>query len=453
MTSVPISRISLHVPETQRPLWATALLLFLGFLVLFVATSLFNLWVANRELIAWWYQGSKNQPYHRYMSIWLVLAQSAQGLTALLLLLQVFYSRNTTLTTAQANFMRQKLFPLRRRTDAKAEQVGILTPDQLCDSVLLYADDQDLAFDAWLETASPKRRAGTRRDKDDPAKSAPLTFEAIQPSTTAQGLSYWDYTGHAQPLKGEAAAEVFGVFPSYRVAGFVDWRGCIQSWANGGLARARAEGASSFAAPLRSHWVWMQNGGPPGAPGADMLVLKDLLGQEDESAWWDIEAQPDNFLARYGVRMNSPLVIAFVNQKAYFEGVSYDIDATAFSNLVGANESGSSAGGWVGLLKGFSDEKTSDDFQNLVFRSVDLNASTAPPIPCNVGFNMAIAGSSSFFSGALASLLMLPSDAARAALAAGESGVFGVWGGFAAAVALVAVSVGLTLGQAANSCG
>jgi hypothetical protein len=445
-----ISRIRLHLPQPQRPLWASVLLLFLWALLLAVGTTLFSLWFGNRELIAWWHDGSLGKPYNRYMSIWLVLSQGTGGITALLQLLQLFYARNSRLTDAQAAFMRQKLLPLRRRmadvpkpddkTKLERRQVGILTPDQLCDSILLFADDKDDAFDAWLQKAVPKRKAGLRADKDDPTRAYLLSF-AEAPQKSKDGEPYWDYTGQEQPLEGEGA-DVFGVYPQYKASGFVDWRGCIQSWANGGL---------KFSGTRKSYWVWMRSGGQ-GAPGADMLVLKDLNGVNDESLWWDVAAQPDNVLARYGIPMQSPLVIAFVNQTAYFDKVYYDIDATAFSNLVGATRSGSSAGGWVGLLNGFSDSNSSDDFQNQIFKDVDSNRSLTPDGPCQKGLKIAAAVSTGLFATITASFFAYPkAEAVERALAAGESrlSIYKVFGG-----ALIAslLGVGLSVFQAAQSC-
>ena len=447
-----ISRIRLHLPQPQRPLWAWVLLLFLWALLLAVGTTLFSLWFGNRELIAWWHDGSLGKPYNRYMSIWLVLSQGNGGITALLQLLQLFYSRNSRLTDAQAAFVRQKLLPLRRRTadvpkpDDKTKlerrQVGILTPDQLCDSILLFTDDKDDAFDAWLQKAVPKRKAGLRADKDDPTRAYLLSFsqEGAQ-KTTKDNEPYWDYTGLEQHLEGEGA-DVFGVYPQYKSSGFVDWRGCIQSWANGGLR---------FSGKRKSYWVWMRSGGR-GAPGADMLVLKDLNGVNDESLWWDIAAQPDNVLARYGIPMESPLVIAFVNQTAYFDKVYYDIDATAFSNLVGATRSGSSAGGWVGLLNGFSDNDSSDDFQNQIFKDVDSNRSLTPEGPCQKGLNVAAAVGTGAFATIIASFFAYPkAEAIERALAAGASRL-SIYATFGGALVSSLLGVGLGVFEAAQSC-
>jgi hypothetical protein len=150
--------------------------------------------------------------------------------------------------------------------------------------------------------------------------------------------------------------------------------------------------------------------------------------------------------------MQSPLVIAFVNQTAYFDKVYYDIDATAFSNLVGATRSGSSAGGWVGLLNGFSDSNSSDDFQNQIFKDVDYNRSLTPDGPCQRGLKIAAAVSTGLFATITASYFAYPkAEAIERALAAGESRLspYAVFGG-----ALIAslLGVGLGVSQAAQSC-
>jgi hypothetical protein len=427
-----ISGIKIHVPDAPRPFWLTALLAFLAILVVFAIQSVFTLWYLNRDVISWWQQGAKLKSYNRFMSIWLVLAQG-QGSKVLSAILRIFYSPSASLTTGQTVFMRQKLLVLRRYIDPKTQkQMGILTPSQLCDSILLYTDDQDDAFDAWLK-AHPARKTGPRLQK---VADFDLVFDKAA-TTTSGGVTFTDFTGKAQPLK--TGGTDYGVYPGID---FNDWMGCIQAWANGGLTAKQVPG--------KSFYMWTLNTGFVEDAGADMFVLKDVNNVNDQSAWWDTTAQPDNVFARYGILFNSPLVIAFVNQKAYFSGVTYEFDAQAFSNLVGANKSGANPGGWVALLKGFGD-KSDDAFQNLCFRSVDMRASSLPPgPPCNLALNIGAAVGTALGTGALLMGGAFPEGAAAAAET--TEMMVKTWSPFAAVTLFVVALSTMTIWKASNSC-
>ena len=431
-----ISGIKIHVPDAPRPFWLTAILAFLAILAVFAIQSAFTLWYLNRDVIAWWQKGAALKTYNRYMSIWLVLSQG-QGSVILTAILRIFYSPSAPLTTGQMVFMRQKLLVLRRYVDPKTQmQKGILTPSQLCDSILLYTDDQDDAFDAWLK-AHPSRKTGPRLHR---VTDFDLAFDAPT-NTNPDGVTFTDYTGHAQPLK--KGGTDYGVFPGIDPNNFANWKGCIQAWANGGLMAKRGD--------RKSFYMWTFNTGFVEDAGADMLVLKDVNNVNDESAWWDATSQPDNVFARYGILFNSPLIIAFINQKAYFSGVNYHFDAQAFNNLVGAAKSGDDAGGWVGLLKGFGD-KSEDEFQSLCFRSVDMRASSLPPgPPCNTALNVGAAVATAIGSGALFMGGALP-EGAVAGVEETAGMVLKRWSPFAAVtMAVVALST-MSFMKASQSC-
>ena len=405
-----ISHIQIDEPPEERPLWLTVLWLFVVTSLTYYLQKLFLIWFLNRSLISWWQKGAKLKKYNRYMSIWLVLSDR-EGALGLSFLLKTFYSPNTTLSTSQMTFMREKLFPLRRFVDpVSKEQLGLLTPDHLCDSILLHEDDQDDAFDAWLKIATPPRKVSKRCSDAAclPSNDYDLTFNSFD-DVPIGDKTYQDFTGKARPLKAAPSSsvntDVFGVYPGRKASSFEDWKGCIQAWANGGLSSTRTSNGS--------YYMWGQSG--------DMLALQDVNNLNDPSAWdskawWDVKKQPDNILARSGIHFLSPLVTAFVNQKAFIDKVEYPLDADAFVALLGGRRAGNLAGGWVGLLQVVGETKAPDDVMRMCFLSVDLQSSSSPNgPPCRSTLNIIGSTTGSAVSGFLATYMTYPS-----ALKAGE---------------------------------
>ena len=426
-SDVKISRIVLDAPESDMPLWLYLSLLILGLFASYLLQNFLSLWLLNRSVISWWQRGATAKKYNRYMSIWLVLAASSQGSRILSFLFRIFYAPNANLSRGQMIFLRQKLLPLRRFTDPSTKkQAGLLTPDHLCNSLLLFSDDGDDAFDAWLAATKPPRKVGKRCVDCSLSDSFYLTFKKPQDPTQ----QWWDYN-QPEPLAGEA--NTYGVYPE--PSSIDDWKGCIQAWMNGGLGSTQTKGGS--------YWVWEAD--------SSMEYLVDKNNKNDDSAWWDVKSQPDNVFARCGIRFDSPLIVGFVNQKYYFKNVSYPFSAQAFSNLLGAAVRGAAAGGWVGFLVGLGDSSY-DAYQSMCFDSIDIESAGGNQPPCNKVANQWGAGLTSAGLGAAFTAGVIPksgiSDVINFADRAHVKSAVGFWGVLAASAAMLFMQVS----EAKDSC-
>lgn len=427
-----ISTVQIDEAPDAQPIWKSVLWVLFLVLLNYVLTDFFALWYLNRDVISWWQRGARNKVYNRYMSIWLVLSD-VRGSVLISSLMKVFYSPNTPLTFSQMDFMRSKLFPLRRFVDPQTKkQGGLLTPDHLCNSVLLYSNDGDDAFDAWIQKAQPARTTGKRCAQFgclSPGDFA-LTFE----STKVDGGLY-DYTPNR--LKGDYS-NYYGVYPGQTVAAFEDWKGCLQAWANGGLEKQLNK---TLRDQNKSVWMWSFD------TTQQLWVLKDTKQVNDLSLWQDVEAQPDNVFARSGIDFRSPLVVAFVNQKAYVEGVTYQFDAQAFLALL-APQGGSVAGGWVGMLNRFGSTSASDDLSRLCFYSIDLDTRIGDKPPCSTAQNITGAAATTLGSGSVFTYM-----AWHQTKALGEAGFFGRRLGIVGfVIAACASMAGMKITKAAQAC-
>lgn len=326
-------------------------------LVIYLSLQFLQIRLTNRLAYDWW-RTNDGATYSKYFSLTLTYSLY-EGSSLLYGLLSLFLPATNRLNQAAVAFLTGNLLShmrLPRQPDAtdKTTQMGILTPKQLCQTILLHKGDGDESFNAWLK-AHPSRMQGEVGPLD---ATFELTFPP-QPDNLTK-----DYTGTAQSfvIKGN---NYFGVYP--RAGDYESWRGCLQAWANGGLDKGKV------------NFVWQQS-----AQNKSIYVLvpKDgvSIDKDAAAAWYD---QPDNVFGRYGISMKSPLITFYTTGKAFLDGVPGNlVDGPALENLIGLNFSPSDAGGWLGFINGRGGHAGVDEYYNELYKSVDFSPALPKP-ECN----------------------------------------------------------------------
>jgi hypothetical protein len=368
-----------------------------GALLLYLLAQFLAIRFENKAGFNWW---NKNDgaAYSKYFSLFLLYSYY-QGSSLLYWLVSLFRPINIQLDSAAVTFITAKLLSFVREPDPTdpSKQSGILTPKQLCQTVLLYKDDGDLKFAAWLKK-HPNRLQG--KDPLDPDFA--LVFPPITPDETRVA----DYTGTAKHIEGAAHIGKFGVYP--KPNDYHSWRGCLQAWANGGLEVSPAKYVWKTDVKNAEIWTLVKNEKNP-----------HFDDKTDPLIWFDGDLQSDNFLGRYHVEMTSPFVTFYVTGKAYLQGVPESVvDGPALDNLIGANvdPAGADPGGWLGFIKGKGDKASADEFFNQLYATVDTDTSDAQKAPCNPTNNALYGGAAAFASSAAMAIPMM--------VAAPEAGIF-----------------------------
>lgn len=346
--------LEIHLPR-HKISWQSHLVSFavvglLGYLGLQALRIRFE----NHTLFSWW-NGNEGGKYSRYMSLFMVLT-FYQGSQLLYWLISLLKPPAFQLTKSNIAFLSGTLLSYLRLPSIKdpKKQMGILTPKQLCQTVLLHSGDGDDLFDAWYKDPKNKRLQGDVAN--DPAYA--LTFDDARVGPDDGSL---DFTGRYQNIQNRP--NLYGVYPS--AADRRSWMGCIQAWANGGLFKTHVAYKWYPAAGDKNLYVLMPNADSGGFD-------KD----KDPSLWF--EDQPDNFLGRYGIRMDSPLVTFFAAGKAYLNNAPADeVDPESLYHLIGEDFSDDNPGGWLGFMYGKGPKTAADAYYNALFTSVDAQA--APP--------------------------------------------------------------------------
>uniref|UniRef100_A0A6C0D0J0 Uncharacterized protein n=1 Tax=viral metagenome TaxID=1070528 RepID=A0A6C0D0J0_9ZZZZ len=129
--------------------------------------------------------------------------------------------------------------------------------------------------------------------------------------------------------------------------------------------------------------------------------------------WLNVEKHPDNFLARYGIKPDSPLIISFI--KGEYNEDSLKLDRQAFLNLIGGTSG--NVGGWIGYMLFMKNSNISaDEYNNYLFSKLNTGSITRPSNPAKIcsGTQTASAALSGITSGAgiagIAAFLPFPAN-------------------------------------------
>jgi len=349
-------------------------------LVIYLSLQFLQIRLTNRLAYDWW-RTNDGATYSKYFSLTLTYSLY-EGSSLLYGLLSLFLPATNRLNQAAVAFLTGNLLShmrLPRQPDAtdKTTQMGILTPKQLCQTILLHKGDGDESFNAWLKD-HPSRMQGEVGPLD---ANFELTFPA-QPDELTK-----DYTGKAQSfvIKG---LHYYGVYP--RAGDYESWKGCLQAWANGGLDKQKVNYVWRQSAQNKSIYVLVPNDG--------VIIDKDAA-----AAWYD---QPDNVFGRYGINMKSPLITFYTTGKAFLDGVPGNlVDGPALENLIGLNFSPSDAGGWLGFINGRGSHAGVDEYYNELYKSVDFSPALPKP-ECNPTKAAALGSLSGLFTGVAGSAII-----------------------------------------------
>lgn len=293
------------------------LIYFFLVIIIFTLSEIINIKIIYKPLFDWWKQNDGDK-YNNLINLFNVV--SAYNNRYVYTLSYLASSPMTTLTLQQGQFLMGELFPYQTWISDTGEPFGILTPRSICESIKPAPGEHDPIFDKWYK------------------ENAIINGEA---QVYTSKLMY-DSTGKVikDPNTGS-----YGVYPSD--TDFESWKGLINEW-------------------LGDQWKWetVKDG------SSTIVVARPKSGNiKDSLAKWFMNdtGRGDNFLARYGITPDCPLVTYFVN--GFYSVNGMIVDAVAFENLL--SPSGPGAGGWVGYMKGMGDDTSFDEYKKYIRTRVD----------------------------------------------------------------------------------
>ena len=247
-----------------------------------------------------WWNSNGGDKYSKKLNMFAVM--SSYDSYIFYLFSSLFGTLTNQIDRSQINFIVNRIFPYTVTTGIEKITQFVL-PRHMVESVLFKRGDNDKWFNAWLDK--------TKYDPDS--------------------LLIYDFTTDPPTKIPDPNTKLIGVYPS--IQDRQAWKQLIKEW--GAKTWIQSGDKSSFEVPS--------------------------LPSDEVKNWLNYDIRPDNFLARYGILPDCPLVVTYINNYNQDPLTGLKLDPQAFANLIG----GENVGGWIGYLNGSkSGDMSSDDYFN-----------------------------------------------------------------------------------------
>lgn len=285
--------------------WKTFLLYILCLIVLLLLVKYLQIRNNYSPIFTWWnsYGGEK---YNKYFNVFAVM--SSYDSYIFYLLSSLFGTLQNQVNRDQIDFLVDNIFPL-TRTPGIQKMSQFVLPRHISESITFAVSDGDRYFSSWV-------KSNNRNDL------VPLVFNKTNTD--------YKYDESIQPVGNPLYENQIGVYPT--VNDKVSWRLLFQMW-----------GAHKWEQDKGGIWIAQ-------------------MDEDSTVEWMNINIHPDNFLARYGILPDCPMITAFVNGKYNDPSSSVVFDTQAFANLIG----GETPGGWIGFLHG-AGKMTVDEYKDYLY--------------------------------------------------------------------------------------
>ena len=114
---------------------------------------------------------------------------------------------------------------------------------------------------------------------------------------------------------------------------------------------------------------WGVGGWVPNDDGFEVPNYIKKPPQDVVKDWFDIKKHPDNFLARYGMFVDCPLILGFVNNLYSIDGI--ELNPSCMQYLLGGG-SPSNPGGWVGWMLSLGDDISRTKYNDFVYAKLNV---------------------------------------------------------------------------------
>jgi hypothetical protein len=242
----------------------------------------------------------------------------------------IFGTLNTQIDRAQIMFLVNKIFPL-TVTPGISQITQFVLPRHMAVSIQFTRGDNDLWFNNWLDYKGYDDQSFLQYNKLE------------EPTPNAKGEKIYtvlDSDRIVDPSSGK-----IGVYPAPHDTD--NWKCLFIQW-----------GAKT--------WHTEKNG---------TLMVPALPGDE-VIEWLNCKDHPDNFLARYGILPDCPLVVAYLYGSYNDPNTGLKLDAISFQNLIG----NSNPGGWVGYLNGlYKSDINYDEYVSMLYTTYAIRVDIPKP--------------------------------------------------------------------------
>ena len=316
---------------TQNTIIIVILIVILA-IILQIITTKFK----YKSMFDWWNSNGGNL-YDKKFNLFAVMSSYESYIMYLGSLL--FGTLTNQISRGEIIFLVEKIFPL-TYISGMSEITQFVLPRNITESIQFERGDNDIWFNKWLDDNVYNDQVYLRYN---------VVGEDPKPNENGE-IIY-----NIQQRIPDPNKNTIGVYPS--VTDRVAWKYLFVEW-----------GAKT--------WVTEKNSS----------FLQCSMTPDDQTEWFSYEKHPDNFLARYGIMPNCPIIFAYINNAFNDPDTGLKIDANAFEHLIN--------GGWIGYLNGIQNSSFSeDDYVNLLYTNYAINITipkpkVSPSNDCDTGTNV-----------------------------------------------------------------
>jgi hypothetical protein len=270
-----------------------------------------------------------------------------------------FTTPHKKLTNAQSDFIVSNLLPYQLMMNSDGSYQGVLTPRSLTMSILPERGGSDKIYNRWVENSPDEFTEYPTIGDTEGWKKLIMTWL----NGNVDHGWYW-----CKQSAGSNSSNASNLWvPTHNSS----WGKCPDSSGHTDLnSNCMDQNTETAMCECGTNTKKCEDGQDAVVNTDDMYNSWFAEYYTDGAFGPESVGRPDNIFARMNIRPNDPLIVYFVNN-LWTAGGTY-VDANAFKRAVGVGNE-IVTGGWLGMLQGMGDLKSSDDYANYIWTTVESN--------------------------------------------------------------------------------
>lgn len=352
--------------------YSKIILIILAMISIYIFIQWISLKMNYKPLFTWW-KNYDGKDYDKYFNLSTMLC--ARYSSILYTLSNMTNPPLKKFTMSQYLFIMNRLLPYIKYTDDNSIEHGILTPSNLCGSLLFSTKSQDIRYNTWYQQTNPTRGSNKYQIMEDLPKK--LSYKSGQPQVNPnpknknQTFYFYEVDESSVNILKDSNKKYVTPYPSPEDS--EGWKGLILEWLNGGCGPVGPDGNPAL-------WCYSNDS----SDNLIKLIINPTLSDtSNPTKYWlkstfndqYDDGEADNFMSRFGILPDSPIFVYWFNNN-YSDG-NMKVDTTSFHRLLGSTSA--NAGGWVGFLQNEMNWNEGE-YQSLIDSQTGYTPPTPPPV-------------------------------------------------------------------------
>lgn len=335
--------------------WLKLFLIVIGIFLVTILMKMIILTVKHKGDFDWW-NTRDGKKYKNKLNMSYLLAGYSDPF------LNRIYGRymnvHKKLTNSQADFIVGNLLRYQLIMNSDGTYNGVLTPRSLCENILPEAGGSDKIYNKWItEYPTEYSLSGSGYPDIGDIKGWKDLIMTWLNGPSNKGGWYW-----CKQSAGSNSNNASNLWVPTHKSSFAK---CPDNKTDSGCADQDKQcdcGSEATKCPSKTQIT--------NTSDTDNDIYEYWFAAYFEGGAFGAQSygRPDNIFARMNIMPNDPLIVYFVNN-LWTVGGTY-VDANAFKRATG-DSGGIVSGGWLGFIQGMGDMKSSNDYANYIWTTVE----------------------------------------------------------------------------------